>query len=105
MARIVEIPVAMQQPPLLCHALIQCSGGIRGEYVKGGRFNALLNRPGDGTVKDRFVIVGHAKNEAPVDHDSKVVEAPDGRTVVTIEILILVLLLQIGSAERLKSDE
>src|SRR5712692_4465427 len=105
MARIVEIPVAVQQPPLLCHALIQCSGGIRSEYVKGGRFNALLNRPGDGTVKDRFVIIVHAKYEAPVDHDSQVVEAPDGRTVVSIEILILMLLLQIGSAERFKPDK
>ena len=73
--------------------------------MKCSRFYALLDRPLDGTVKDGFVIIVHAKNETPVDHDSKIVETPNGSVIVAIEILILVLLLQIRSAERFKADK
>ena len=42
--------------------------------MKGSGFYALLDGPFDGTVKDGFVIIVHAKNEAPIDHDTKIVQ-------------------------------
>src|SRR5205814_10004178 len=105
MARVVEIPVAMEKTPLLCHALVQGSGRVGSENVKGRGFNALLDGPFDGPVKDGFVIIVHAKNEAPIDHDPKIVQTLDSSMIVSIQILILVLLLQIRSAERFKANK
>ena len=73
--------------------------------MKRSRLNALLDRPFDRAVKDRFVVIVHAKNEAPVYHHPEIVKAPDSSAIVSIEILILVLLLQIRRVERLKSNK
>src|SRR5438270_9477395 len=102
MARVVEIPVAMEKTPLLCHALVQGRGRVGSENVKGRGFHSLLDGPFDGTLKDGFVIIVHAKNKAPIDHDPKIVETLDSSAIVSIQILILVLFLQIRRTERFK---
>src|ERR1051326_3362500 len=56
MARVVAVPVAVQQPSLLGHALIERGAGIRREDVKGGGFDALVDGPLDRSVKDRVII-------------------------------------------------
>src|SRR5579859_7821888 len=104
MPGVVQIPVAMQQASLLYHTLIQGSCGVRSENVKRSSLDSLIDRPFDCTIKNRFVIIIHAKNEASVYHDPKIVKTPDGGAVVSIEILILVLLLQIRRAQSFEPD-
>ena len=73
--------------------------------MKCSGFNSLLDGPCDGTVKDGFVIIVHAKNEAPIDHDAKIVETLDSSAIVSLQILILVLCLQIRRAQRFKANK
>lgn len=47
-------------------------------YVKSSSLNAPIDGPFDGTVKYRFIIIAHTKDEAPIYHDSQIVETPDG---------------------------
>src|SRR6266480_66783 len=95
----------MQQALLLRHTLVKGRCRIRSENMKRSRFNSLLDRPLDRPVKNRLVVIVHAKNEAPVYLHPQIVKPPDSGTIVWIEILILVLLLQIRRVERLKSNK
>src|SRR5437660_1437037 len=105
LARIVEVPVAMQQAPLPGHALIEGCRRVRGENMKGRRFYALLDRPLDRTIKDAFIIVVHAEDEATVDHDAKIVQTLDSHVIISIEILILMLLLQVRRAQCFETNK
>src|SRR6266567_1660140 len=105
MARVVELPVAMQETPLLRHTLVQGSGRVGSKNVKGSGFNSLLDGPFHGTIKDGFVIIVHAKHKTPVDHDSKIMQTLDSSVIVSIQILVFVLFPQIRRAERFKTHK
>src|SRR6266516_6998923 len=100
MAGVVQIPVTMQQALLLRHTLIQCSCGVRCKYVKCSSLNPLADRPFDSAVKYSFIILIHTKNEATIYHHSKIMKPPNGSAIVSIEVLVFMLLLQIGRVER-----
>src|SRR5205823_12815579 len=104
-AGVVQIPIAMEQPPFCLHPLMQRGVGIRGEDVEGGGLDALLDRPFDGPLEDIRPVMIHPENEAAVDHDTEVVEALHSRCVVTPDVLVFTLLLKVGAVDRLESDE
>ena len=67
--------------------------------------NSLADRPFDSTIKYSFIIIVHPKNKASIHHHSKITKTPNGSTIVSIEILVFMLLLQIGRVERFESDK
>jgi hypothetical protein len=104
-ARVVEIPVPVQQSTRALHAIVERGARIGRQDVKGRRLDALADRPVDRALEDVGVVSVHPEHEAAVDHDTVIVEPPDGRIIVAVEILELALLAEIRGAQRLEPDE
>jgi hypothetical protein len=72
--------------------------------VKRCRRYSLLDGPIHGSSKNVLVVI-HAEDEAPVDHDAEVMESVGDRGVVASEVLALVAARQIARRERLEADK
>ena len=105
MARVVEIPVTVDQSALSLDTLVQRSTRIGRENVEGRGLDSLPDRPLDGPLEDGRVVLVHAKNEAAIDHHSQVVETSYCLPVVAAEILELALGLETLRVQRLEADE
>ena len=105
MARVVKVPVAVQNPPLRFQAGMERGARVGREDVKRCGLDPLGDRPCDGSVEDAGVVLIHAEDEAAVDHHSQVVEAADRGAVVPSQVVVLVLLAEIGAVDGLKSHE
>src|SRR5262245_15399563 len=70
-ARVEQVPIFARYSPLRDHSLIKSRPRIRREDMKGCRLDSLLDRPFDRPLKDRLVVIVHAENETPVDHDTQ----------------------------------
>src|SRR5258708_36923503 len=66
MASVVNVPIAVQEPAVVGHALVQRSARIRRENVEWRGLDSLGDRPIDGPVEDLRVVLVHAGEEACV---------------------------------------
>jgi hypothetical protein len=73
--------------------------------VEGRRLDALLDGPGHGAVEDVGAVLVEPEDEAGVDHDSGVVQAPYRRRVVGADVLVLAALGEIRVVDGLEADE
>src|SRR5262245_41551682 len=105
MAGIIEMPIPVLDPVLGLHPLKEGRVRIRGQYMKGGGFNALPDGPGHSALKDRLVILIHAKDKTAVNHDPQIMETLDGLAVIPVEVLVFALRPEIGGIERFKANE
>src|SRR3984893_1844645 len=104
-ARVVEIPVAMQQASLGLHPCVQCRVRVRRQDMKGGGLDAIRDGPLDGSIEHIGAVVVHAEHEAAVDHDSEVVEPANRGVIIPTNILVLALISEVGGVHRLEADE
>src|SRR4051794_35781145 len=102
---VVAVPVVVEEPARVAHAVVQARAGIGGEDVEGGGLHPVPDRPLDRTVEDARVVVVHPEHEAAVDHDAEVVQAADHRRVVAVDVLPLALVEEIGAVDGLEADE
>src|SRR3954469_24629438 len=99
---VVAVPVVVEEPARVAHAVVQARAGIGGEDVEGGGLHPVPGRPLDRTVENARVVVVHPEHEAAVDHDAEVVQAADHRRVVAVDVLPLALVEEIGAVDGLE---
>src|ERR1051325_6129060 len=103
-ARVIQIPVRVQDTPGFQHSFVERRARVRRQYVERRRLDALLNGPLDRALEHRLVISVHAEDEAAVDHHALLVQATDSRTVIPPKVLRLALLAKVLGTERLEPD-
>lgn len=104
-ARVVPVPVAVDHPPGLDHAVVQARAGIRGQDVERGGLDPLGHRPLHGPVEHARVVLVHPEHEAAVHHHPVLVQAPDHLGVVPVDVLPLALLGEVPGVDGLKAHE
>ena len=105
MPRVVQIPVARDDPAFALHPGEQLRAGIRRLDVERGGRDAVLDRPVHRPSKHIFIVVVHAEDEAAVDHDAQFVQAVRHGGIVAAQVLALVRPRQIGRRQGLEADE
>src|SRR4029453_9861293 len=94
MTCVVHVPIVNREPALFGEPAVQRSAWIRGEDMKCGGFDPMLDGPFDRSLEDRSVVAIHAEDEAAVDHHAEVVKTTNRGSIVTTQILILPLLCE-----------
>jgi hypothetical protein len=93
------------QPALGSHPRVQRRAGIGCQDVERRRREAILYRPVNGSRKHVGVVSVEPEDEAPIDHDSEIVEPSDHLLVAAAEILPLVGVLQASRRKAFEADE
>jgi hypothetical protein len=100
-----QIPIGAHYSFLCFESLIQSGARIWSENVKRSGLDTLVDRPFDSALKHSLAVIVHPEDEAPIDHHTGLVQSPDRRGVVAVEVLILVLFDKVVAAQRFKPDE
>src|SRR5215470_16148951 len=87
------------------HPRMQGRARIGSQYMKRGSLDSVLDCPLDGAVKDRLVVVIHSKYKRSVDHYAEIVKTSYCARIVSIQVLRLSVLAQVGWAQRFESNE
>ncbi len=105
MRRVVEAPVAVEEPPLGLHPPEERRAGIRRQDVERRALEPVRLDPRDGPVEDVGAVVVEAEDEAAVHLDAVVVEDPDAPRVVGGGRRLLPGVGEVRVGERLEADE
>ena len=105
MAGVVEVPVAVQQPPLRLHPPKERRARVGREDVEGGGLDALSTAHSTVRSKTAASSSSMPKTKLPLTMTPEAVQAPDGLAVVAAEVLGLALRAQAVGAEGLEADE
>ena len=73
--------------------------------MKSCSLDPLFDRPLDGSVENILIVFVHSENKTGVYHYSEIVQSSNGSGVIPVQVLVFVLLDQVGGIERLESYE
>ena len=100
---VIQIPIGSSDASFCLDSFMQSCTWIRSQDVEGGGFNSLLNCPFHGPVEDGFVVIVHAEDKTAIDHHPQIVKPSNCLVVIAVQVLILMLLHQVGRVESFES--
>ena len=105
MARVIPLPVAMQDAALLLEPPVERGTRVGRERMERGCLDATRYGPLHRCVKDALVVLVQAEDEAAIDHHAQLVEAAHGQVVVVTDVVDLASLAERVGVQRLKANE